>query len=1247
MKYGKSKKKKRISKFCGLVLLTVLVLSVLSVINVAAGDPGPKSDRDVYPEYYDGNPQGGPNNDNAGYFNEEYLEFRVTDPSDGIYSDGYLTIDIDVENKGNTGPTFDWMITADSYVKALPGIFVKGGPGGNWYDYEDFEDVPGVIGASWDGYLHAPLGAGKGGSKFYGLSHISFAYRMPEDEPDAYITIEADATNEVGDSHTFTVTVWEDSTADGVGNFVPAAGETVTVTFESLYGADTISDATGTTDTNGQFFVTINSDNAGQIVATASCDVEVDGFTLSRTTDGSATPNGGQNSGPATKTYVDAYIEIAPDDTNLVGIEHTFTVTVWENAGDGAGFVAAANEQVTVEFEELHGADLQTDVTVMTDANGMATVSVNSGATGQIEATASCHVSVGGLSLYRETDGVSPNSGPATKTYADARIGIIQDAENAVGNEHTFTITLMHDLGDGAGYVPFEGETVTASITGVGYFVGGDSDTTDSNGHATVTINSDDPGTSTVTASWSGEIVAGYPDTYLEIRTDGSGDNSDPAVKKWWVGRITLSPLTDTNEINDPHNITAHVEYSEDGSTWMDVSGALVTFELTDSDAYFVSGDSATTGADGTCFVTINKPSGGTVIISASSDFTIDGIDGTFSVATGTGYSGEDAEKIYVDAYIEIAPDDVNLVGVSHDFTVTVWENAGSGFMRAAGETVTVTFESLYGADTIADSTGTTDVNGEYTVTVNSQNTGQIVATASSTVSVGGLSLYRETDGISPNSGPATKTYVNARISIGDDDDNVVGLEHKFTILLERDLGDGNGWVGFGGQTVTASLSGVGYFVGGSTVTTDSNGYATVTINSDEPGTSTVSASFSGEIEPGYADTHISITTDGTDDNSDPAVKTWWVGRITLTPETDKNGITEPHTITAHVEISKDGSNWDDVSGALVTFTLTDSDGDAYFVSGDSATTGADGKCSVEINKPTAGTVYIDASADFSVANIDGTFSVATGTGCYSGDRVEKIYVEASLAWLKHDDEGQPLYGAKFLVTRTHDRDGYDIPDETIEVLDNDALDEDPDDGEFLLTGLAFGTYTIEEIQAPEDYTIDWNVETVYVTDLDNPDVFVDYIWVNWPGRSQLCPTDVEPDSFVDGTAPDLVLTVNKRGKVAPGAFFHYTMFRATDDTTIEITTDTSDGEKDARAVSAWVYIIDPDTGLTLSITNAPGVEITIKNNIVTIFVPDEYVQMSQDGYLVTRVRYKPADVPAGTTLTFYTEINDVLVFKD
>ena len=63
-----------------------------------------------------------------------------------------------------------------------------------------------------------------------------------EVEVDAKITITPDDTNEVGDDHTFTVTVWEDdgtgTDVDGeMGFFDRAAGETVEVTLDGIFGA--------------------------------------------------------------------------------------------------------------------------------------------------------------------------------------------------------------------------------------------------------------------------------------------------------------------------------------------------------------------------------------------------------------------------------------------------------------------------------------------------------------------------------------------------------------------------------------------------------------------------------------------------------------------------------------------------------------------------------------------------------------------------------------------------------------------------------------------------------------------------------------------------------------------------------------------------------------------------------------------------------------------------------------------------
>ena len=67
-----------------------------------------------------------------------------------------------------------------------------------------------------------------------------------------------------------------------------------------------------------------------------------------------------------------------------------------------------------------------------------------------------------------------------------------------------------------------------------------------------------------------------------------------------------------------------------------------------------------------------------------------------------------------------------------------------------------------------------------------------------------------------------------------------------------------------------------------------------------------------------------------------------------------------------------------------------------------------------------------------------------------------------SLAWVKHDGEGNLLGGATFLVTGPF---GY-----SQSVTDNAGLDADPTAGELLLEDLKLGTYTVAETAAPAGY---------------------------------------------------------------------------------------------------------------------------------------------------------------------------------
>ena len=91
-----------------------------------------------------------------------WIELKVEPVEDGTFSDGTLTVTIDVRDTDD-GPVFDW--TSNIGVDA---VFVKGGPGGLLYVYDPPAESTGDTG------LHAPVNPNNG--KFFGLSHVSFCY---------------------------------------------------------------------------------------------------------------------------------------------------------------------------------------------------------------------------------------------------------------------------------------------------------------------------------------------------------------------------------------------------------------------------------------------------------------------------------------------------------------------------------------------------------------------------------------------------------------------------------------------------------------------------------------------------------------------------------------------------------------------------------------------------------------------------------------------------------------------------------------------------------------------------------------------------------------------------------------------------------------------------------------------------------------------------------------------------------------
>ena len=162
----------------------------------------------------------------------------------------------------------------------------------------------------------------------------------------------------------------------------------------------------------------------------------------------------------------------------MVGQPHTFTVTLQQDIGDGAGFVAFPGQHVDVTLTDANGAAHTAPTGTCTDAGA------NTNACGPVhdhlhvelgrqgDRARDGDVSVGGSAPFTvATNGVAPNSADAVKTFVNANIQITPaTATNPVGTNHVLTIT-VNALG---GTIDAGPHTATASIvSGPGSFVGG------------------------------------------------------------------------------------------------------------------------------------------------------------------------------------------------------------------------------------------------------------------------------------------------------------------------------------------------------------------------------------------------------------------------------------------------------------------------------------------------------------------------------------------------------------------------------------------------------------------------------------------------------------------------------------------------------------------------------------------------------------------------------------------------------
>ncbi|GLH96062.1 hypothetical protein Pa4123_13350 [Phytohabitans aurantiacus] len=192
------------------VLAASTISALLATLLVAATGPA---------AYADGSPV--PGNKNCSDLISGAKELRIDPPSDGTFTDGTLSVTLDVrtltsDDPSHSGtqtgsPVFDYTATGGATVI---GVAVKGGPNTNFYDYR-----PG--GANSGTALHAPVNPAN--DKFFGLSHVSFCY-VPKVQP-AIVTQVSAASITIGDP------VHDTATLSGGNN------PTGTITFQA-FGPD-------------------------------------------------------------------------------------------------------------------------------------------------------------------------------------------------------------------------------------------------------------------------------------------------------------------------------------------------------------------------------------------------------------------------------------------------------------------------------------------------------------------------------------------------------------------------------------------------------------------------------------------------------------------------------------------------------------------------------------------------------------------------------------------------------------------------------------------------------------------------------------------------------------------------------------------------------------------------------------------------------------------------------------------------
>jgi hypothetical protein len=569
-------------------------------------------------------------------------------------------------------------------------------------------------------------------------------------------------------------------------------------------------------------------------------------------------------------------------------------------------------------------------------------------------------------------------------TVVDANIQLTPPtATNQIATNHVLTCHVNVNDGNGSANAP-AGTICTGQIlTGPGSFVGSNQcATVGTTGDCTLTITSNATGQTTVRAAT--DVAVGGVTLHRETGDAHAGDSAN-ATKLWVNAAIVIAPNA-TNEVGAPHTFTVTV--LQDTGSGLVAVGAGLPCNVTLTNGNGATANPAgpfnlTTNASGQCAVTFTSATGGTVTGHASSTVTINGV--VMPVATnGVAPNSGDAVKTFVDANIQITPGtDTDPVGDSHVLTCHINVNTGSGGFANAPAGTVCTVNITAGPGTPATQNCVIGAGGDCTVSITSATPGTSTIQATTTVSVGGVSLTRTTGDAHAGDGPnATKNWVAARISIAPNATNEVGQPHTFTVTVEQDTGSGFAAVPAGTPcniTLTNGGGAVANPAGPFNLTTNASGQCSVTFTSNSTGTVTGHASSTLSV----GGQTVTVQTNGVAPNSADAVKTFVNANIQITPATANNPVGTNHVLTITVN-AVNGT----IDAGAHTATASISSGPGSFVGSPSCTyTGgtATASCTVTITSATAGTTVVSATSVIPVSGVNITRTTGTAANTAAG----------------------------------------------------------------------------------------------------------------------------------------------------------------------------------------------------------------------------------------------------------------------